>query len=212
MAQQAGIATDGSPSDQLSDSWVVAWFRSASRPNIAYPLLALAAVGYSAVALLLSLAKALPMPAPYLRIPDVDYFSAGTYLYAPVILAAWLLASSLMYVIAWATRSKPQFDELLTATAFATGLGTLGTLVPDLVTSPLRALGVINEGAWEASIAQHGGWFVFTWLTLTIYLVLFLVAYPLAARQTTRLAWSKATATGVVGFLVFQSFEYVFVR
>jgi hypothetical protein len=152
------------------------------------------------------------MPPPYLRIPDIDYFSAGTYFYAPVILAAWLLASSVMYVIAWAMGRKPQFDELLIATAFATGFGTLATLIPDLVTSSLRASGVINESAWEASIAQHGGWFVFTWLTLITYLVLFLVTYPLAARQGTRLAWPRAVGVGMAGFLVFQSFEYVFIR
>jgi hypothetical protein len=87
--------------EQSSDSTLVAWFRSASRPSVAYPLLGVAAVGYAVVALLLSLARALPMPTPYLRIPDADYFAAGAYFYAPVIVAAWLLGSSVMYVVAW---------------------------------------------------------------------------------------------------------------
>jgi hypothetical protein len=193
-------------------SRLVAWFRSANRPSVAYPLLGVAAVGYAVVALLLSLAGALPMPTPYLRIPDADYFAAGAYFYAPVIVAAWLLGSSVMYVVAWMLRSKPQFDDLLTRAAFATGLGTLGTLIPDLVTSPLRAVGVIDERVWEASIAQHGGWFVFSWVALSTYLLLFLVGYPLAVRQATTLEWHKSIAIGVLGFVVFQSFEYVFIR
>jgi hypothetical protein len=195
-----------------SQARLVTWFRSASQPLVAYSMLGVAAFGYSMVALLLSVAKALPMPDPYLRIANQEFFSAATFFYAPVIIAAWLLASSAMYLAAWAMRSKPQFDQLLTATAFASGLSTLGTLIPDLVTSPLRALGVIREKAWETSIAQQGEWFVFTWITLLTYVALFLVAYPLALRQTTGLAWLKAIVGGVIGFLVFQGFEFVFIR
>jgi hypothetical protein len=211
-SERSKMIAAASRSERSSDSRLVVWFGSASRPGVAYGLLGVAAVGYSAVALLLSIAGALPMPTPYLRIPDADYFATGAYFYAPVIVAAWLLASSVMYVSAEVMRSKPEFDELLTPTAFATGLGTLGTLTPDLVTSFLRALRVIDERAWEASIAQHGAWFIFTWVTLTTYLLLFLIGYPLAVRQATGLAWPKAIATGVVGFLVFQGVEYVFIR
>jgi hypothetical protein len=194
---------------------LVAWFRTASRPLIAYSVLATTAIGYSIVAFLLSMARAQPQPEPFLRIPDPSYFFWGTFFYAPVIVGSWLLASGFIYIVAaWAFRCRPRFDRLLAATALATGLGTLGTLVPDLlITSPLRALGVIGERAWEESIrAQSGGWFVFTWITLIVYLGLFLVAYPLAVRQTTNLTWWRSIATGGLGFVVFQGIEYVFIR
>jgi hypothetical protein len=212
MGRKTGMATARFRLGRRSEARLVSWFRSASRPPVAYSLLGVAAFGYSLVALLLSVAKALPMPDPYLRIANQEFFSAAVFFYAPVIIAAWLLGSSAMYLVAWAMRSKPEFDQLLTATAFASGLGTLGTLVPDLVTSPLRALGVISEKAWETSIAEQGGWFVFTWITLVTYVALFLVAYPLALRQTTGLAWRKAIVGGVIGFLVFQGLEFVFIR
>lgn len=212
MAQQARGVKDGMAPERRSESRLLGAFRSASRPRVGYPLLAAAALGYSVVALLLALAKANPMPEPYLRIPDADYFAAGTLFYAPVIVATWLLASAAMHVATRAMRGAPRFDELLAATAFATGLGTLGTLVADLVTSPLRAVGVIDERAWEASIAQKGGWFFFTWTTLVLYIALFLVTYPLAVRQSTRLGWPGAVAIGVGGFVIFQGFEYVFIR
>jgi hypothetical protein len=152
------------------------------------------------------------MPDPYLRIPDAEYFRWATYFYAPVIIAAWLMAAAFMYLLAWGFGCQPHFDNLVRASAFATGLATFGTLLPDLITSPLRALGAINEQAWEMSIAQHGGWFVFTWVTLVAYLVLFLVLYPIGVRQATNLSWWKALATGVAGFVVFQGIEYVFIR
>ena len=212
VVQQTGRVEGGIAQGRRSGARILGAFRFGARPRVAYPLLVGAAVGYSVVALLLALAAANPMPEPYLRIPDADYFAAATFFYGPVIVAAWLLASGVMYVAARAVRGEPRFDELLSATAFASGLGTLGTLIADLVTSPLRAVGVINEQAWEASIAQMGGWFVFTWATLVIYIVLFLLAYPLAMRLSTRLAWPGAVVIGVAGFLVFQGFEYVFIR
>jgi hypothetical protein len=214
MDVQAGIglstvrgARAGSPV-----SWPIRWFQAANRPWIAYGLLATAALGYSLVALELSLAHARPMPAPYLRIEDADYFFWATFFYSPVIAGAWLVSSAAVYVMLWVQRIKSPFDRLLTAVALAVGTATLATLVPDLITSPLRALGVIDEQAWELSIANQGIWFFFTWTTLIAYVCLFVVAFPLAIRAVTSASWGRAIATGLAGFVVFQGFELVFIR
>jgi hypothetical protein len=188
------------------------WFRRACRTGVAYPLMAGAAVGYSLVAFELALAHALPMPAPFLRIPDAEYFYWATFFYAPVIVGAWLLASSAIYVICRLLDMKPAFDQLLVAIALATGLGTLGTLIPDLITSPLRTTGVIDEHTWELSIATQGPWFVFTWATLITYLLLFVIGYSFAVKVATSARWPRATTVGLAGFVVFQGFEYVFIR
>jgi len=191
---------------------VVRRFGAASRSRYAYPLLEFAATGYAVVAFELAAAHALPMPEPYLRIADADYFFWGGFFYGPVIVGAWLLASAVIYLLAAALRIKPVFDELVRATAFATGVGTLGTLLPDLITSPLRAWGAIDERAWEASIAGHGTWFAITWVSLGIYLALFLVAYPLAVKWVTGAGWLKVVPVALAGFAVFQGFEYLFIR
>lgn len=188
------------------------WFRRACRAGVAYPLMAAAAVGYSLVAFELALAQALPMPAPFVRIPDAEYFYWATFFYAPVIVGAWLLASSAIYVICGLIDMRPAFDRLLAAIALATGLGTLGTLIPDLITSPLRATGVIDESAWELSIATQGPWFFFTWATLVTYLLLFVIGYSFAVKLATSSKWPGAIAVGLAGFVVFQGFEYVFIR
>jgi hypothetical protein len=195
-----------------ADLTLLRWFGLATRPKYAYPMLAFAAIGYSVVAFELAAARALPMPEPYLRIADADYFFWAGFFYAPVIVGAWLLASGVAYLLTAALRIKSTFDELLAATAFATGMGTLGTLIPDLITSPLRALRVIDERAWESSISSHGVWYAFTWVTLVVYLLLFLVAYPLAVKHVTGATWAKAIPVGIVAFVVFQGFEYVFIR
>ena len=181
--------------------------------RFAYPLLVAAAAGYSIVSLELALAGALPMPEPFLRIPDAAYFQWGALFYAPVIVAAWFLATGVAYGLALAFGARPAFDRLLRLLALATGVGTLGTLLPDLITSALRATGVISEQAWEASIAAaSGGWFVFTWATLIVYLVLFGVGYPLAVAAATRLRAWRSAAIGLAAFFAFQGFEYLFIR
>jgi len=58
------------------------------RPTVAYPLLVVAAVGYSVVALLLAFADARAMPEPFLRIDAGEYFRWGVAFYTPVILTA----------------------------------------------------------------------------------------------------------------------------
>ena len=188
------------------------WWSTIWRPAVAYSLLGFVAFGYSVVALVLALADARAMPEPFLRIDAGDYFTWGTLFYAPTVLAAWLLASDVVWLLATAARARPDFAAVLTATAAAVGVGTLGTLLPDLVTSPLRALGVIDEAAWETSIAQQTGWFVFTWCTLGVYLLLFLVAFPLAVRHSTRLRGTAAVVVGVIAFGVFQGVELLLIR
>jgi hypothetical protein len=182
------------------------------RPTIAYGLLAVAAGGYAVVALLLALANARAMPEPYLRIDADGYFRWGAVFYAPVIVAAWLLACDVVYGFALALGHRPRFPRILTAMAAAAGIGTLGTLVPDLITSPLRALGIISEPSWEQSITAHTGWFVFTWCTIAVYLLLFCVTFPWAVRQATGMHGWRAVAIGLTAFAVFQGFEYVFIR
>ena len=188
------------------------WFQKASLSRAPYLLLGIAALGYSLVAFELSLAHALPMPTPYLRIPDADYFFWGTFFYAPVIVAAWLLASTAIYLVTRLTKLGPAFDELLGAVALATGVATLGTLIPDLITSPLRTSGLIDEQAWELSISTHGAWFYFTWATLVAYLVLFVAGYTFAVKGTTAATWRAAAAIGFSGFAIFQGFELIFIR
>lgn len=191
----------------------IAWFRRATRPRLAYGWLVFVAAGYSVgVAYVLSLAHAQPMPEPYLRIPDSSYFLWGTLFYGPVIIAAWLLTASFMFLLAQIARGGPEFDGLMRGSALATAMGTSATLLPDLLTSPLRALGVINESAWESSVVHHGGWFFVLWAAMLLYVALFLVTYPIAVKLASHLTWWKSFLIGSVGFIVFQGLEFIFIR
>jgi len=186
----------------------VVTYRGVFRPVVGYPLLGVGALGYSVVAAVLALARARPMPEPFLPVDADTYFRWGALFYAPVIVVAWLLACGVVLLLS----RDADLPGVLAAMAAAVGLGTFATLLPDLVTSPLRALGVIDEGAWEQSIAQHTGWFVFTWCTLATYLLVFLALFPAAVRHSTALRGWRSAAVGLLAFAVFQGFEYVFIR
>ena len=59
----------------------------------------------------------------------------------------------------------------------------------------LIPMGLINERSWELSLANHTGWFWFIWVFLAVYLIFFLVGYPVAVRIATGLSWSRAIAS-----------------
>jgi len=80
------------------------------------------------------------------------------------------------------------------------------------VTSPMRALGILNEQAWEQSLLTQGWVFWFLWFFMVAYVALFCVGYPIAARLATKLSWSRSIAVGIAGFVAFQGFEYIFIR
>jgi hypothetical protein len=183
------------------------------RPRLAVGAMLAVALGYSVVALELALADARPNPAPWLRIASADYFAWGALFYAPVLVAGWLLATAGIHAVARAAGACSSFDDLLVRLAAATAAGTAMTLVPDLVTSPLRVAGVISERAYEAQTAgNHGVWFWFTWATLVAYIVVFIVGYGRAVRAGTSLRRPAALALAVAGFALYQGFLLVFIR
>jgi hypothetical protein len=94
-------------------------FARAATPRRSYLLLAFVAAGYSlGVSLPLALAHARAMPEPFLRIPSDEYFLWGTFFYGPVIIAAWLLAASVMHLVGRALGGRSAFDDLLRYAAF----------------------------------------------------------------------------------------------
>src|SRR5919197_719774 len=108
--ERSDVEVAAAPPSARTETWHRLSQLGLSRPAASYGLLAFAAIGYSiGVALPLALAGASPMPAPFLRIPDSEYFYWGTFFYAPVIVGAWLLGSGSMFVSASALKGVPDF-------------------------------------------------------------------------------------------------------
>jgi hypothetical protein len=169
----------------------------------AFVLMVLLAVAYTVVDFLLAVGEVEPIPEPFLRIPSDQYYARSWPFYGVTFLGGWLLASAVMQLAARAVGGTGQFEKLVAATGVATVVATLPTLIPDLITS---SLGIYDT--WAASGLVR---FV-PWLYMGLYLVLFLVYYPLAVAVVHRVSRGRAILVGVFGYVVYQSVLFIFIR
>jgi hypothetical protein len=161
------------------------------------------AIGYSLVEWFLYRERFDPIPAPFLRIPNDSYYAWATLFGAPTIIGGWLVASALIQLIPRAAGGSGRFEDLATALAWATGVATVFSLLPDLATS---AFGVY--GAYGRQPISHVTQLIF----LSLYLLAFLVLYSSSIRVVHALRWRLASVIGVGGFLVYQTFIFLFLR
>lgn len=141
-----------------------------------------------------------PVPPPFLRIPADQYYAWAALFGAPAIVGGWLLATGAMQLASRALGGEGRFEDLATALAWATGVATLFTLVPDFISS---SLGVY--ATWDPTGLS---WVLF----VSLYIIAFGVLYTSATRAVHALAWRSATVVGLGGFMLYQGFIFLFIR
>jgi len=105
-----------------------------------------------------------------------------------------------MQLVSRALGGRGRFEDLATALAWSTAVGTLFTLVPDFTSS---ALGVY--ASWDPT--GHL-WMV----TVSLYLVAFVVLYTSALRVVHGLDRIPAFLVGLGGFIMYQGVLLLFIR
>ncbi|HVZ80224.1 MAG TPA: YIP1 family protein [bacterium] len=169
-------------------------------------------LGYSLVAHFLDLLHAPPVPPPFLAIPADRYFHWAAWFYAPGMLLGWILASAVIQIFSRLLGGQGKFEDTLALTGWASALGTLATLLPDLVLTLVQVAGWMDYGHWRGSVDHGGPWFYIVWAYLLLYLGLFLVFYPQVVWTVHRLSGRRAVGAGWTGFLVYQGFLMLFAR
>jgi hypothetical protein len=149
--------------------------------------LATVALLYSVVEWLLYRARYDPILAPVLRISDTHYYAWAALLGVPVFLGGWLISSAAVQLVARGLGGRGRYEDLATALAWATGVATLFTLVPDLVGSAFGFYGTSSPIVFAA-----------------LYLVASIVLYSGAVRTVHGLGWRAAVPLGVGGFVLHQ--------
>ena len=163
-------------------------------------LLGIVAVLYSLVEWFLYRQHYDPVPPPFLRIPTDQYYAWATLFCVPAFLGGWLLATGAMQLGARAFGGHGRFEDLATAVAWAIGVATLFTLVPDFLSS---ALGVY--ATWDPT--GH------TWVvTSSLYLIAYAVLYSSALRTVHGLGWRSGYGLGLGGVALYHAFFLLFVR
>jgi hypothetical protein len=143
------------------------------------------AVLYSLVELFLYLQHYDPDPPPFVRIPTDEYYAWATLFGIPTIVGGWLLRTGAMQLLSRALGGRGQFEDLATAVAWATGVATVFTLVPDFTSS---ALGVY--ASWDPT---GKSWI----LTVSLYMIAFVILYMTALRVVHGLGQISAFVVGL---------------
>lgn len=194
----------------------VAWLRRVlSRPQrgrFAFLAMLAMAIAYTLVAVFLAIIGGTPNPAPYLRIPDDSYFFWASFFYTPVLLFGWVLASAVMQIVARALGGSGRFEDTLAVLGVATAVATLPALIPDLALTSVQVVGAMEYEPWFYSVTHGGAWFWIVWVYLLAYIVAFSVLYPATAIAVHGLSVTKAIATGIASFAIYQGFIFLFLR
>jgi len=162
---------------------------------------------------LLALGGGTPGMAPWLNIPRDSYFFVEPAFTAPVIILSAILAAAIAYLLAKAFGSGGSFDDTFAAIGLATCIATLFSLVPDFVMGAITTAGLVDGAAWAENLITPSPAATFLWSYLTLYVLAFLVLYPVAVRSAdNRLPAGKAVAAGWAAFIVYQSILLVFIR
>lgn len=170
--------------------------------------LLISALPYALVILLLALAGGEPVIPPLLDIRARDYYSGQVLLMVPVLFAGWALAAAVVHALGRPLGGRGTFRDTLALLGFAIVPPTYATMVPDGVSGALSLLGVIGPDPllWTT---QPGLGQALSLGYLALYVVWFLVLFPIAAAEAQTLGRGRAI---VAGFLAYQSVLLVFVR
>ena len=175
--------------------------------------LTVTAVAYAVCILILAAGGAEPgNMAPWLTIPSTTYFWWEAAFIAPVIIAAGVLTTGTMYLLARSAGGSGSFDDTLALLGPAIAVCTLFTLIPDLIIGILLNTGALPADTWTYDITHPGLTLNLVWTYLSLYILAFLVVFPFVAAAVHRLRAVPAMAIGWASFAVYQGFLFIFVR
>lgn len=140
------------------------------------------------------------IPPPFLCIPNEQYYAWATLFCVPTFLGCWLLASGAMQLVSRALGGRGRFEDLASAVAWTIGVATMFTLVPDLTTITLG----VYKSWWATSRVSL--------LTISLYVVAFVVLYTAALRAVHGLGRASAILVGLGGVVVCQGVFFLFIR
>lgn len=149
---------------------------------------------------------------PWLNIPSDKYYFINIFLLAPSMLICWLLATSVIQLIASALGAKGGFEQTLILIALSISISMCGGLIHDLPMSVLSVLGVIDARQHEIDMNTPTMFRTLLWFCYSIYLIAFLVLFPLTVKVVHGLKTVHCIWIGWSSFIIFQLIFLIFNR
>lgn len=168
---------------------------------------------YTLVYVFLSVGGGAPSSfTPWLAIPAEVYFFYNQFILAPSMFACWILAAAVAHLLSRPFSGKGSFEDNLTGLGFSISIASLASLLHDLPSSFLGAIGVINMSEYEIALNSPTIWRTILWILYGLYLILFLILFPKAIGAAQRLRRGPAILVGILAFLVYQGVFLIFNR
>lgn len=150
--------------------------------------------------------------APWLAIPAEQYYQYNIFLLPPSIIAAWLLASSVVQLLGRTLAARGSFEDTASVLAFAISAASWSLLPHDIAVALLGAAHVIDGRAHEHAMNAPTLARSVLWFFMAVYLVAFPVYFTRALASAHRLRTGAAVFLGVTGFAVYQLVFVLFNR
>jgi hypothetical protein len=149
---------------------------------------------------------------PWLNIPKENYYAINRFLLAPSMIMSWFLAAVVIQILSRWAKGSGSFEQTLSVIGLCISVAMWGTLVHDLIMSSLSAARIIDARQHEIAMNSPTVWRTLLWISITIYLVAFLLFFSKAVKAVHKIPTGKATLIGLSGFLVFQLVFVLFNR
>lgn len=171
------------------------------------------AVLYTLVYVFLALGHGRPTVfTPWLAIDPEQYYRWNVVLLAPSMFMAWLLAGAVAQLMARRAGGRGTFETTLAVLGFGTAIASWFTLLHDLVTSFLGAIGVIDQRAYEDSLSSPTIFRTILWTLMAGYLAGLVVYYARGIAAAHGISARRALVVGTLAFLTYQGVFVIFNR
>jgi Yip1 domain len=149
---------------------------------------------------------------PWLKIPDEVYYRYNVFFLAPSMLLGWILAAGVMHLLSSWCKGFGSFEDTLCITGFGIGIASWATGVHDLITSFLGGIHVINQNAYELLLNTATVWRAILWVLMIAYGVWFCVLFSKGIKVMHSSKRSCSIVIGIIGFIIYQLFFFIFNR
>lgn len=149
---------------------------------------------------------------PWLAIDPEQYYRWNVWFVAPSMAMSWLLASAVAQLLSRGLGGRGAFEDTVAAIGVGSAIASWWTLLHDLVTSFLGAVGVIDQRAYEDAMSSPTVFRTILWGLMAAYLVAFVGLFASGVGVAHGLTRRRSIAVGAVAFLVYQGVFVIFNR
>ena len=175
--------------------------------------LLISAVLYTFVYIFLTMGGGAPSSfTPFLAIPKEVYYQYDRFILAPSMIMCWILAAGVAQLLSHAFSGKGSFEDTLSVFGFGIGISTMVSALHDLPDSFLGAVGILDLKWYEVALNSPTIWRTILFTLYSLSFVLFFVLFSKGISSTQRIRRGPAILVGVLAFIVYQGFFFIFNR